>query len=566
MAKKLSVAERYIRDVLAGKIVTSHLVRLQIERHVRDLADGHKRGLFFDRKAAQHVIDFFPKFLVHTTGALDGKPFVLEPFQQAKLWILYGWLWKDTSFRRFKFAYNEIGRGNCKSTEASGLCLYELLAFGEPGAHVYSAATDKETARIVFDTAELMLNRSPFLRERVTCYKDNMHIPGTASKFEPVASGADLLLGLRPSFICFDELHESPNAKLWEVFESAMGKRDSPLMYACTNSGYDRHSICWRKREYSVKVLTGVFQDDTWFAWICGLDRKDDGLVDKDDDWEDEKNWIKPNPGLGVMVKIKELREAAAKAKNDPASLNSFLRFRMSVWTASDVAWMPLRAWDACGVIPFDLARLKGRSCTCALDLSTTTDIAAFDMLFPPIVDDPYWYLVPEFFLPAESIEDRVKRDRVPYDVWAKAGLFNLTANGRIIDYRAIREKIRECAELYDIKEIVFDRWNSNSIVTDLESDGFTMIKWGQGFNDMHAPVKRMMEIVLEGKWAHGRHPVMRWMALNVVAFMDPAGNVKFDKSRSKEKIDGMVAAAMALGRAMQVPEQQYTRPYVLYV
>ena len=563
MARKLSIAERYIRDVLAGRIVTSQLVRLQIERHQRDLVEGPARGLRFDRDAAQHVIDFFPEFLQHVEGRLDGQTFVLEPFQQAKLWILYGWRWADTGFRRFKFAYNEIARGNCKSTEASGLCVYELLGFGEPGAHVYSASTDKETARIVFETAVLMVQRSPYLREQVTCFTDNMHIPGTSAKFLPVASGAELLLGLRPSFICFDELHESPNAKLWEVFESAMGKRDSPLLFACTNSGYDRHSICWRKREYSVKVLTGVFQDDTWFAWICGLDRKDDGLVDKDDDWEDEKNWIKASPGLGVMVKIKELREAAAKAKNDPASLNSFLRFRMSVWTASDVAWMPLRAWDACGLIPYDLARLKGRSCTCALDLSTTTDIAAFDMLFPPIEDDPYWYLVPEFFLPAESIEDRVKRDRVPYDVWAKDGLFNLTANGRIIDYKAIREKIRESAELYDIKEIVYDRWNSNSIVTDLESDGFTMIKWGQGFNDMHAPVKRMMEIVLEGRWAHGRHPVMRWMALNVVAFMDPAGNVKFDKSRSKEKIDGMVAAAMALGRAMQVPERQYTRPRV---
>jgi phage terminase large subunit-like protein len=565
MARKLSIAEKYIRDVLAGRIVTSSLVRLQVERHQRDLEDGHKRGLVFDRNSAQHVIDFFPEFLQHVEGKLDGQTFVLEPFQQAKLWILYGWRWADTGFRRFKFAYNEIGRGNCKSTEASGLCVYELLGFGEPGAHVYSASTDKETARIVFDTAVLMVQRSPYLREQVTCFTDNMHIPGTAAKFIPVASGAELLLGLRPSFICFDELHESPNAKLWEVFESAMGKRDSPLMYACTNSGYARHSICWRKREYSVKVLTRVFEDDTWFAWVCGLDRKDDGLVEKDDDWEDERNWIKPNPGLGVMVKLKELREAVAKAKNDPASLNSLLRFRMSVWTSSDVAWMAARFWDACKQ-PVDRKALKGRSCICGLDLSTTTDISAFVMLFPPIEDDPHWYVVPEFFLPAESIEDRVKRDRVPYDVWAREGLFNLTNNGRIIDYDVIREKIREMAELYTFTEIVFDRWNSSDLVRNLETDGFAMTKCGQGFNDMHAPVKRLMELVLEDKWAHGGNKVMRWMALNVVAYVDAAGNVKFDKSKSKEKIDGMQASAMALFRAMQVPERQYTRPYVLYV
>lgn len=564
MARKLSIAERYIRDVLAGRIITSALVRLQIERHQRDLVEGHKRGLVFDRGAAQHVIDFFPEFLQHVEGKLDGQTFVLEPFQQAKLWILYGWRWADTGFRRFKFAYNEIGRGNCKSTEASGLCAYELLGFGEPGAHVYSASTDKETARIVFDTAVLMIQRSPYLREQVTCFTDNVHIPGTSAKFLPVASGAELLLGLRPSFICFDELHESPNAKLWQVFESAMGKRDSPMMYACTNSGYDRHSICWRKREYSVKVLTGVFQDDTWFAWICGLDRKDDGLVEKDDDWEDERNWIKPNPGLGVMVKIKELREATAKAKNDPADLNSHLRFRMSVWTTSDVAWMPLRAWDACRT-PVDREALKGRGCICGLDLSTTTDISAFVMLFPPIEGDPNWYVVPEFFLPAESIEDRVKRDRVPYDLWEREGLFNLTANGRIIDYDVIREKVREMAEIYTFTEIVFDRWNSSDLVRNLETDGFTMIKCGQGFNDMHAPVKRLLELVLSGLWAHGGNKVMRWMALNVVAYVDAAGNAKFDKAKSKEKIDGMQASAMALFRAMQVPEQQYTRPYVIY-
>jgi phage terminase large subunit-like protein len=168
MAKKLSVAEKYIKDVLAGRIIVSQLVRAQIDRHLRDLEDAAKRGLVFNRKAAQHVIDFFPEFLCHTEGTLAGQPFILEPFQQAKLWILYGWQWADTGFRRFKFAYNEIGRGNCKSTEASGLSLYEYYAFGEAGPHVYSVATDKDTAKIVFDTAVLMLNANPYLKERVS--------------------------------------------------------------------------------------------------------------------------------------------------------------------------------------------------------------------------------------------------------------------------------------------------------------------------------------------------------------------------------------------------------------
>lgn len=556
MAKKLSVAEKYIRKVLAGKIVTSSLVRLQIERHERDLKNGRLRGLIFDRDAAQHVIDFFPKFLCHTEGALDGQPFILEPFQQAKLWILYGWYWKDTGFRRFKFAYNEIGRGNCKSTEASGLCLYELLAFGEPGAHVYSAATDKDTARIVFNTAELMLKRSPYLRERVTSYADNMHIPGTSAKFEPVASGADLLLGLRNQFVCFDELHVSPNAKLWDVFVSAMGKRDSPMMYACTNSGYDRHSVCWNQREYSIKVLTGVILDDTWFAWVCGLDAGDD--------WENEKNWIKANPGLGVMVKVKELREAAARAKSDPSALNSFLRFRMSVWTSSDVAWMPPHVWER-GDGALDVEVLRRRRCFGALDLSTTTDISAFVLLFPPTRDDAMWRVLPRFYLPKDCIQDRVRRDRVPYDVWERAGHFTLT-EGRVIDYRVIRADIELLSRQYDIQEIIFDRWNSTDIVTNLEGDGFEMVEWGQGYASMNAPMKRLMELALSGELAHGDNPVLRWMASNVMAHMDPAGNIKPDKGKSKEKIDGIVALIMALGRAMVAPAEQYITGKVVFL
>jgi phage terminase large subunit-like protein len=350
-----------------------------------------------------------------------------------------------------------------------------------------------------------------------------------------------LLLGLRPSFICFDELHESPNAKLWEVFESAMGKRDSPMMFACTNSGYDRHSICWRKREYSINVLTGIFDDDTWFAWICGLD--------EGDDWEDERNWIKANPGLGVMVKLKELREAAAKAKNDPASRNSFLRFRMSVWTEAAVIWMPREVWAACN-FPVDLEALRGRMCIGGLDLSTTTDISAFVLIFPPEDAGDKWCILPRFYLPKESITDRVKRDKVPYDLWERQGLFTLT-EGRIIDYDVIREDVRKLAEQFHIGSIYFDRYNSNDLVRRLEDDGFEMVKWGQGDVSMHAPTKRFMELALLGELAHGGNKVLTWMVSNVIVTVGPTGLQKPDKQRSREKIDGIVAAIMALAGGM---------------
>jgi phage terminase large subunit-like protein len=532
--------------MLAGKIVTSRLVRLQIERHIRDLEEGAKRGLVFDRKAAQHVIDFFPDCLVHTEGEYCDRPFVLEPHQQAKFWILYGWKWAATGYRRFKFAYNEVGRGNGKSAEASGLCVYELFAFGEPGAQVYSASTDKKTARLVFDTASLMIQKSDWLRERILISRDNLSIPGTASKFEPCASEDSNLMGLRPSFICLDELHAHRSAGVWDVFTSAMGKRRQPLLYAITNSGWDRNSVCWKQREYAIKVLQGIIPDDTWFGWICGLDEKD---IEDPLGWENERNWIKANPSLGSIVKIDDMRQQAQKAKEDPSSLNSYLRFRLSVWTSADTAWMPMDKWDSCAR-PIDFATLKGRPCYGGLDLSTTTDISAFVLVFPPSGDDPLWYVLPKMFLPEDAIEQRSKRDRVPYDVWAKQGHFMLTP-GNIIDYDFIRAAIHELAERYDIREIAFDRWNSSQLVTQLTSDGFVMVKFGQGYESMSAPTKRLLELVLTGELAHDGQQAFRWTASNVRCTPDPAGNVKMDKGKSREKIDPMVALDMAMGRAI---------------
>ena len=555
MAQRLSVAERYIRDVLAGRILTSNYVRLAIERHVRDLESGPARGLRFDRAASQHVIDFFPAFIEHPEGPLAGQPYILEPFQQARLWILYGWKWADTGNRRFKFAYYETGRGNAKSMEASGLALYEFFAFGHSGAQVYSVATDKDTARLVYDTSELMVRHSPYLAERATLHKDNMHIPGTASKYEPLAADHTNLLGLRPYFINFDELHMQPNANLWNALTSAMGKCPNPLLQALTNSGFDRNSLCYKQHEYSVKVLLGVFTDDTWFPWIAALD---DG-----DDWQDERNWIKANQGLGTMMTLKELRESAARARNDPSALNTFLRYRMSVWTDSHAAWMPMDLWDACN-LPVDMDELAGRPCVGALDLSTISDISAFALVFPPHGTDERWSILPRFFLPRENIQKRVERDRVPYDVWERQGLFILTG-GRTIDYDEIREEIKRLKARFDFVEITYDRWNSSDIVKRLEGDGFEMVKWGQGYQDMNAATKRLMELVLNGELSHGGNPVLRWMASNVVVKMDPAGSMKPDKERSPEKIDGIVAAIMALGRAMAVPETQYTPSYAVY-
>ncbi|UWZ84643.1 terminase large subunit [Occallatibacter riparius] len=559
MARR-TVAEKYIADVLAGRILTSQHVRRQIERHQRDLKDGAKRGLVFNREAAQDVIDFFPLFLEHYEGEWNGKPFELRPDQQAMLWILYGWKWADTGYRRFKYAYVEQGRGTGKSPLAAGLCIYEFFAFGEPGAQVYIAATDKATAKVVFNAAKQMVENSDYLRARITERGvNNMAIPETASFMEPVSSEDKNLLGRRPSFTVLDELHVHSSSGVWDVFDSASGKRPNSLMFAITNSGFNRETVCWKKREYVVKVLQGIIPDDTWFGWVCGLDEED---IKDPNGWKNEKNWIKACPALGVIIRIEQMRRMAEQAANDPSALNTFLRYQMCVWTSGHSNWMPMDKWDLCND-PIDPAALRGRKCIGGLDLSTTIDISAFVLLFPPAPDDPLWRVLPWFFLPKEAIEKRAKKDQVPYDVWERQGLFTLT-EGDVIDYDFIRAKVNEVAGEYEIQEIAYDPYNAQQIVTQLTGDGFTMVPIRQGFLTLNAPTKRLMELVLTHLFAHGGNAVLRWMASNVIVSTDAAGSIKPDKSLIREKIDGIVAIITALARAIVAPEDDgYISPVV---
>lgn len=546
METTLNIPETYIAGVLDGSIVTSKLVRLACERHQRDLQDGHNRNLTFDRNKGAHVIQFIERFCHHSQGEWAGQLFVLAPWQQALLWILYGWRRADTGYRRFKFAYIELAKGNGKSMLASALGVYELVNPTEPGAEVYSVATKKDQARIVFSEAERMVAASPHLSKRIKSYRDSLFIPGTASKFQPLSSDEDSLDGPRPQAIIADEIHawSSKARKLWDVLANALGKRRSPIFIAITTAGSGEESLCRQQNRYSEKVLSGIHDDDSWFCWICGLD---DG-----DDHEDPAVWVKANPNLGVSVQVTELAEVINKAKGDPSSLNGVLRLRLGIWTQANEAFIPMDEWAQCNA-PIDLESLKMQPCFGGLDLSTTTDIAAFVLLFPPYGDRTKWAVLPQFFLPKDNIEKRCKKDRVGYDVWARAGLFNLTP-GNVIDYDAVRLKIRELSETYDIREIAYDPWNCQETATWLLGQGFTVSPVRQGFQTLAGPTKRLLELILTHDLAHLDNPVLRWMASNVVADYDATGSPKPDKAKSTEKIDGIVALICALSRAMVVP------------
>jgi phage terminase large subunit-like protein len=537
------VVMRYIDDVLHDRLPACKWVKLACQRHLDDLEYGTERGLWFDYEAAHLVVGFFG-LLKHSKGEWAGQSIQLEPWQQFILWVLFGWKKADGT-RRFRTAYIEVARKNGKSTFAAGIGLYLLVADGEPGAEVYSAATMRSQARITHSEASRMVKKSPALRKRITVFKDNLHMQDGAAKFEPLGRDSSNLDGLNIHGAIIDELHAHKTPEMVDVLDTATGSRRQPMTLEITTAGFDRSTICFQHHDYSEKVLEGTFENDAWFGIMFTLDA--------DDDWEDEAVWVKSNPNLGVSKKIEDLRTKAQKAKEIPSSQNAFLTKELDVWTQSSARWIPVDHWNECGKA-VDQNGLRGRICYGGLDLSSTTDITGFLMVFPPETAKDDYQVLCRFFIPEEAMHERSKRDRVPYETWVRQGYIEATP-GNVIDYEYILAQIDEDMQLFDIKEIAFDRWGASKIQTnlmDMGGDEF-LVQFGQGFASMNAPMKELEKLVLSHKLAHGNNPVLTWMAGNLVAAIDAAGNMKPDKSRSIEKIDGMVALIMGLDRATRL-------------
>ena len=532
-------AERYAEDVLQGRIVACKWVRLACERHKRDLENGSERGLYFDPEAGNRAINFF-QFLRHSKGEWAGQVMRLEPWQQFFLWVLFGWRQADGT-RRFRTGYLEVSRKNGKSTALSGVGLYLLLADGEGGAEVYTAATKRDQARITHAEATRMVKASPALRKRVEVRRDSILIPGTAAKFEPLGRDADSMDGLNVHGAIVDELHAHKTRDVWDVLETATGSRRQPLMLAITTAGFNRQTVCYELHEYLQKILDGLVIDDSFFGLIYTLD---DG-----DDWRDEGNWIKANPNLGVSVKVDDLRRKAEKAKSMPSALNAFLRLHMNVWTQSESRWMNADKWEACSA-QVDEEALRGRTCYAGLDLSTKVDVTAFVLVFPPAEKDGRYEVVCRFWVPEENMRQRSRDDGVPYEAWVREGWLRTTP-GNVIDYEFIEAEIRELADRYQIKEVAFDPWNATQTSNNLQADGMEMVQIRQGTKSLSAPMKELEVLVLTQRIAHGGNVPLAWMVANTVAEEDSNGNIKPSRNKSTEHIDGVVALIMALSRAL---------------
>lgn len=499
---------------------------------------------WFDKAAADRAERFFETCLTHTKGEWAGTPLKLATWQAERIIRpLFGWKRADGT-RRYRTAYIQIPRKAGKSTLAAGIALYLLMADGEPGAEVYSAAADREQAAIVFEMAKNMAEASEPLRKRVQPFKRALTVPSTASSYKVLSSEAYTKHGLSAHGIVVDEVHVLPDRELWDVLTTSTGARRQPLTVAITTAGFDRHSLCFELYDYGCKVRDGIIDDPAFLPVIYE--------AEPDDDWKSPQTWRKANPGFGVSVKEEYFAAECAKAQQMPTYENTFKRLLLNIWTEQDTRWLPMDAWDACGG---ELPDLEGRPCYAGLDLSTTTDITALVLAFPI---GPTVYLLPFFWVPQEGIHKRAKRDRVPYDVWVRQGHIEATA-GSVIDYDAIRAKINALAERFNIREIAVDRWNATQLATQLTGDGFEIVAFGQGYASMSAPCKELEKRVLGREINHGNNPVLRWMASSVSVTMDPAGNMKADKAKSSERIDGIVAALMALGRVIANDENAGT-------
>lgn len=534
----------YAKRVTDEEVVAGKWVRLACERHLRDLVKGRDRGLWFDVKAAGYGMRFF-RFLRHSKGEWAGRIFELEPWNEFIVGSVFGWKREDR-LRRFRVAYEEVARKNGKSTRVAGIGLKLFVADGEPGAEVYTAATKRDQARIVHSEAIRMVKKSPDLRKRIGIFKDNLHVEKTASKYEPLGADADTMDGLNPHGVIIDELHAHKTRSVWDVLDTATGARRQPLIYAITTAGIDQQSVCYEQHEHAERVLAGTVEDDTFFAYIASFDQGDD--------WRDEAVWPKSNPNLDVSVKRDDLRRKAKRAIDSPAALNAFLRLHGNVWTQQETKWLTLEAWDRCGGI-VKPEELQKRKCYGGLDLSSTTDLCAFLLVFEPKGDEPIPVL-PFFWLPESCLNPRSDRplNVDQYRAWHRQGLLK-TTKGEVVQYGAIEETIKDLRKRYNILEIAHDRWGALQLSQNLEGEGFTMIPMGQGFSSMNAPTQELQALCLAGKLNHGGHPVLRWMADCMTTKQDPAGNVKPvkpDRNRSKARIDGMVALIMALDRMVR--------------
>lgn len=576
----------YARAVVAGEIVAGYLVVLACRRHLDDLDHGHKRGLVWRANKAE-------AFLVFGSGInlAEDKPFVFDDWQIFCGGVLFGWYGVD-GYRRFHTAYIEIAKGNGKTPFGAVVGLYMFLLDGEVAPEIYSAGVTQDQASIPFKDARMMVEATPWLKKRIHIQVGSL----TAGDgvFRPLSAEHRSLDGKRVHGGLIEELHEHPNDLVVDKIDAGTKQRRNALILEITNSGVGRQTVCWRHHETSVAILEARGPgNDAWFAYIATLDpcptcraagkAQPDEKCPHCDDWRDPKTWKKANPSLDVILPRAYLEKQVNGARAMISKENIVRRLNFCQWTEQANRWLSMVEWDQCtGPLTVEqlAAVLKGQPCKLAIDASTVSDFSAVVLEFcltgaqlaalhPAFaVLDPkalFYPVLPYFFIPADNLPERVKKTGLRFDLWRDAGLLEATP-GNLIDYGWIENKIDALAKDYLIDEIAYDPWNITDLITRLAGKGFKCVPVRQGYATLSPPTKEFEKDVRSHRLIHGGHPILRWMAGNVATTEDPAANIKPDKEKSTEKIDGIVAAIMARDRWLRREPEEGGDPGILFL
>jgi phage terminase large subunit-like protein len=539
MADYQQVASNYLLNVLEEKIPANKFVKQACERQLKDLTKEGSKGFpyIYDPVKGSKVCAFI-ELLPHIKGKLAGQPIQLEPWQIFIVITAFSWVHKDTGFRRFRRTYIEVPRGNGKSAISSAIGLYSLAADEEGGAEVYSFATTRDQAKIVFGDAQQMARKTAGLRNHfgLEVNAHNINILKTASKFEALSSEGSTLDGLNTHFAIIDELHAHKTRAVYDVVETSIGKRTQSMLWIITTAGSNRAGICYEVRGFVKKVLDGSAQDDSQFGIIYGLD---DG-----DDWTTEESLIKANPNWGVSVMPEVLLPLQAKAMSMPSAANNFRTKHLNEWVNADVSWMDMRAWDNCADPTLSVEDFEGKECFMALDLASKTDIAAKINLY---VRDGHYYCFGNYYLPRDTVD---KGENSQYSGWESLGLLSVT-DGAIIDFMVIENKILEDCKRFDVIEVPYDPFQATQLSMRLLNQGVNMVEVRPTVLNFSEPMKQLEALVLDKKFHHNGDPVLTWMVSNVVCHTDAKDNIYPRKERHENKIDGVVALIMALSRAI---------------
>lgn len=530
---------KYAKMVLAGEIIAGKLVRLACKRHLDDLRKSARKSYpyKFDIELANLRIDFYG-MCRHYKGDFAGQPIKPELWQCFIQGCVFGWVEKKTGKRRFREVYEQIAKKNGKSTDAATTGLYCMTVDGEPGAEVYSAATTRKQARIIFETARQMISASPELKTMYNSLTNNINVPQTVSKFEPVSSEAETLDGLDIHCALVDELHAHKTRAVYDILKGGTAARSQPLIWVVTTAGYNLNGICKERYDYAVKVLNGSVEDDTLFAYIAETDNGDDPF--------DEKIWIKANPNLGVSVKADDLRRKANEAKEIHSAYNMFLCKHLNIWVNARAAWMDMQKWNASGKDMFPI--LKNKMCWVGVDLSSKLDLTSVAAVFP--LNSGYFAVLHHSFIPEDAISEKERSGNSTYSAWVRDGYITAIP-GETIEQSWIEDYIKGLSQKYKVQEICYDPWNASEFGRSMEAEGFTCVEVRQGYKTLSEPMKDIERLTVSGKLIHFDDPVLKWAMSNVIAVRDANDNIRPDKAKSANKIDPVVAVINAHSRAM---------------